>query len=75
MDPYKMAIFPVGIPYLLQKPKHPYCRYFSLQVPSDPTSAKWQRWGYSKTSPDQGSHSVISNKPRLFMKKTHTSTQ
>jgi len=34
MDPYKMAIFPVGIPYLLQKPKHPYCRYFSLQVPS-----------------------------------------
>jgi len=27
-----MAIFPVGIPYSLQKPKNPYCRDFSLRV-------------------------------------------
>jgi len=27
-----MAIFPVGIPYSLQKPKNPYRRDFSLQV-------------------------------------------
>jgi len=31
-DPYKMAIFPVGITYSLQKPKTPYCGNFSLQV-------------------------------------------
>jgi len=31
-DPYKMAVFPVGIPYSLQKPKNPYRRDFSLRV-------------------------------------------
>jgi len=31
-DPYKMAIFPVGILYSLQKSKNPYRRDFSLQV-------------------------------------------
>jgi len=31
-DPYKMAIFPVGIPCSLQKPKNPYRRDFSLRV-------------------------------------------
>jgi len=36
-NPHKIAIFPVGIPYTLQKPKnpycrHPYCRDFSLRV-------------------------------------------
>jgi len=31
-DPYKIAIFPVGIPFSLQKPKNPYCRNFSLRV-------------------------------------------
>ena len=31
-DPYKMAIFPVGIPYSLQKPKNPYRRDFSPRV-------------------------------------------
>jgi len=31
-DPYKMAIFPGGIPYTLQNSKNPYCRYFSLRV-------------------------------------------
>jgi len=31
-DIYKMAIFPVGIPYSLQKPKNSYCRDFSLRA-------------------------------------------
>ena len=31
-DPYKIAIFPVGIPYSLQKPKNPYRRDFSPRV-------------------------------------------
>jgi len=29
-NPYKMAIFPVGIPYSLQKPKNPYCRDIAI---------------------------------------------
>jgi len=32
INPYKIAIFLVGIPYSLQKPKNPYCRDFSLRV-------------------------------------------
>ena len=31
-DPHKTAIFPVGIPYSLQKLKNPYRRDFSLRV-------------------------------------------
>jgi len=31
-DPYKMAIFPIGNLYSLQKPKNIYCRNFSLRV-------------------------------------------
>jgi len=32
--PYKMEIFPAGIPYSLQKPKNTFCRDFSLRVVS-----------------------------------------
>ena len=38
-DPYKRAIFPVGIPYSLQNPKNPYRRYFSLRVATVGTTA------------------------------------
>jgi len=37
-DPYKMAIFPVGIPYPLQKPKNPYCRDIAI------FPCEWQHW-------------------------------
>jgi len=53
-NPYKMAIFPVGIPYSLQKPKNSYCRDIAI------FPCEWQHWPwrphtkfYCSTSPPQ----------------------